>query len=577
MKSIVNGSSICIVTLFLLFSGGNLLYGQSEHQVVQESKDLHIVPEETTSLMALKGITQIIEEVEEQITNKKNELAGAADQEQKTEIVKEIDKLKERLDSLRENFEEIATGLDREVFDTKPQKRFDWKEEVQVLVGPIINEMKSITARPRLIESLRTQVTYNEKKIQFIKNALRNIQELIAHVKDERLKRQLIALEREWYDKGKQVSTQLTIAKYQLTEKENEKKSLLESGQKLAKVFFKSRGKNFIFSAIAFFLVFFLLRYIHKHIYRSSSVYRAAKRSFYVRLADVFYHIATFVGSTSALLIVLYVSGDWVLLGLAFILIFGLIWTAKQTLPRFYEQCKLLLNVGTVRENERVIYHGLPWRVASLNLYSYLVNPELKGGMIRLPIRELEGLRSRPFHQDEPWFPCKENDWVILADGTLGKVVIQTPEIVKILVVGGSDKTYSTVEFLQQKPTNISTVFCLHVTFGVDYQHQPICTSEIPDILKEIISKELSKSGYENDINSIVVEFKEAGSSSLNYSILATFSGRVAKDYYKLSRTIQKIAVDTCNKYGWIIPFTQITLHTTPAKNINSGKEEKAH
>lgn len=560
MKNIKNGSFICIAALFLLFPCGNLSYGQSGLQTVQE-EEAQGVPEETASLTALRGIIQIMEEIQGQIAVKKNELAGITEQEQRTEIIKEIEKLKEHLNTSRENFEEIATGLDLKMFDAKPQKQFEWKEEAQVLIGPIINELKSITARPRLIENLRTQVSYHEKKIQFVKNALRNIQELTAHVHDELLKKQLIALEHEWYNKGKQCSTELTIAKYQLAEKESEKKSLLESSQKLVKGFFKSRGKNFIFSIIAFFSVFFLLRYIHRYVYRSSSVYKSVKHSFYVRLAEVFYHIATFIGATSALLIVLYISGDWVLLGLAFIFIFGMIWTAKQTLPRFYEQCKLLLNLGTVRENERVIYNGLPWRVASLNLYTYLVNPELKGGMLRLPIRELEGIRSRQFHKDEPWFPSKENDWVILADGTLGNVVIQTPEIVKLLVIGGSDKTYSTVEFLQQKPINISTVFCLHITFGVDYQHQAISTSEIPGILREIILKELSKNGYEKDINSIVVEFKEAGSSSLNYSILANFSGRVARDYYKLSRAIQKIAVDACNKHGWTIPFTQITLH----------------
>ncbi len=55
---------------------------------------------------------------------------------------------------------------------------------------------------------------------------------------------------------------------------------------------------------------------------------------------------------------------------------------------------------------------------------------------------------------------------------------------------------------------------------------------------------------------------KEAGASSLDFEIIADFSGKVAQYYNVLARAIQSIAVDACNKYGWVIPFTQVTLHT---------------
>jgi hypothetical protein len=58
------------------------------------------------------------------------------------------------------------------------------------------------------------------------------------------------------------------------------------------------------------------------------------------------------------------------------------------------------------------------------------------------------------------------------------------------------------------------------------------------------------------------VEFKEAGPSSLDLEILVDFSGHVAKDYRFLKRTIQRICVEVCNGNGWIIPFTQLTIHT---------------
>jgi hypothetical protein len=48
----------------------------------------------------------------------------------------------------------------------------------------------------------------------------------------------------------------------------------------------------------------------------------------------------------------------------------------------------------------------------------------------------------------------------------------------------------------------------------------------------------------------------------LDFEIIADFSGKVAQYYNVLARAIQSIAVDACNKYGWVIPFTQLTLHT---------------
>jgi hypothetical protein len=189
----------------------------------------------------------------------------------------------------------------------------------------------------------------------------------------------------------------------------------------------------------------------------------------------------------------------------------------------------------------------------------------LKGGLIRLPLRELIGLQSRPFHKDEPWFPCQENDWLILADGTFGKVLMQTPEMVQLVLLGGSRKTYPTIEFLRQNPTNLSMNFRIQVTFGIDYQHQTISTQEVPQKLQTMLQKELLKNGYKDDLLHLDVEFKEAGSSSLDLAILADFSGNVAKDYDILSRMLQRIAVDACNTYGWVIPFTQITLHTADA------------
>jgi hypothetical protein len=289
--------------------------------------------------------------------------------------------------------------------------------------------------------------------------------------------------------------------------------------------------------------------------------FQRKRRRFSLRLFDVIYKAFTITGAVFIFLLVLYLFKDWVLLTLALLFLLGIAWTSKQTLPRFVREVTLLLNLGAVREGERVIYNGIPWLVRSLNFYTRLVNPELEGGDIRLPLRDFHDLRSRSFEANEPWFPTRLNDWVLIDDQTLGKVVLQTPEIVRLVLLGGSRKTFSTSDFLAQSPQVLSTGFRMVVTFGIDYQHQAVITGEIPALIEAALQDALEDEGYTKHLANLAVEFAEAGASSLDLQVLADFSGTAAPQYFLLRRVIQRICVDACNANAWVIPFTQLTLH----------------
>ena len=96
------------------------------------------------------------------------------------------------------------------------------------------------------------------------------------------------------------------------------------------------------------------------------------------------------------------------------------------------KQARLLLNIGPVREEERIYYQNLPWRVKNINIFTILENPDA-GVKLRLPIEELVGLISRPSLPNESWFPCKLNDWVLLSDKYYGKVVGISLEFIELI------------------------------------------------------------------------------------------------------------------------------------------------
>jgi len=156
-------------------------------------------------------------------------------------------------------------------------------------------------------------------------------------------------------------------------------------------------------------------------------------------------------------------------------------------------------------------------------------------------------------------------DWVFLEDQTLGKVVLQTPGIVKLVLLGGSQRIVNTPHFMAQSPTVLSTGFRLQTLFGLDYQHQAEVTRAIPAQLATRIEQALIREGHQGHLVHIAVEFEEAGVSALHVRILADFAGAAAPSFHILRRALQRLCVEACHDCGWVIPFTQVTLHMASA------------
>jgi hypothetical protein len=180
---------------------------------------------------------------------------------------------------------------------------------------------------------------------------------------------------------------------------------------------------------------------------------------------------------------------------------------------------------------------------------------------LRLPVRDLILLRSRIFDVNEPWFPTRLHDWVLLSDQTFGQVISQTIDSVVLLLKGGSEKTYRTTDFLVLAPNALSRNFQIEEILALDFCHQSQITKEIPDQLEKSIRQGLAASAFAADLKEIRVEFKSAALSSLNLLITAEFLGNSASEYFFIKRQVQSMAVSCCNQMGWKMPFNQVTIH----------------
>jgi len=490
-------------------------------------------------------------------------LAKAKNDVSKTKLTEKRTKLLEKIDDLYLKFEAAVTGGVRiSDYDKKEEKQaFDWQAEVLEVFKPMIAELKVLTERPRAIEKLRGEIAIVEEHLPASQKAIEQINLAKKAAKDKLSKDQLAKVESEWKTREEELTNQLKLLTFQLQEKLNPPEEEATSIAEKLMAFFSGRGLTIVLALAAFMLFFLVFAFFGRVVENQITRKKENQKQFIRRALRIVLKFLTILLSLFAAMLVLYVRGDWLILGFIFIILIGVAWGLRTSAPNYIREIKLLLNMGPVREGERVIYNDLPWRVKSLNMYSTLTNPALTGGTIKLPVVDIVELRSREFAAEEGWFPCNPSDYVILDDGLYGPVLKQTPEIVQLKVLGGSIKTYSTQNFLSLNPRNLSEGFGVFVSFGLDYDLQSDITQQIPEQLAAALKTEIQDCAFANHLEFLTVEFKAASASSLDLLIVALFNGAAADSYFSIDRFLQKAIVKICTDKQWNIPFDNVTVH----------------
>lgn len=510
----------------------------------------------------LQDIQKSIQDKRTLVEQMRKELKKETDEGERRELEWRIEREETDVGNMRQSFEDLALGgVDLSVFDPQRQDEpFNWQQELQQILKPVFQELKELTEKPRQIERLKIRLSTLDNQQRIAQKALGNVERLDDDSLDKATRQRLQNVRQSWVQRANDIQREREISQLQLNVLLAEGETIPQQIGHAVNEFFTGRGLHLALSVAAFFVTWFLMKGLYVLYNRLS--WKRGTTTTGRRMVEYGYQALTIVISILAALLVLYLAGDTLLLVLALILLLFMALGLRNYLPRFVEEAKLLLNLGAVRERERVVYDGLPWMVRSLGVYSRLFNPALEG-LLRLPLSEMLKLVSRPYREDEPWFPTQTGDWVAMADGTVGQVVGQTPEIVQIRT-RGSIRTYTATNFLAAEPRNLSQGFGIAVTFGIDYQHQTISTGEVPKILHQSIERGLQQTELGQHVENILVDFQEAGASSLNYLIYLTMKGAAAESYFLLSRLVQRICVDTCNEHGWVIPFNQVTVHAGP-------------
>lgn len=560
--------NVCIAVLIFSFFISTPIYADKEDSTNQTSESaVEAAQERQRQQLATQTLTTLLNfvEIQDQLRDdlerfRRNTKRPSLTETEIEDLKVQIATTEEKLKETALNIENIAADTDLALLRNTEEEEFNLQKELFSLLEPAMKEVKNATSDVRLKTDLRERIDFFMAREPIAREALKNISQLNRSNKNPKIKQELIKMNRNWSKQLVFIQSELQAKQLQLEKIISQENSAEKQSESIFKDFFQRRGWTLIQALLSIIAVLILSRIVLKILMATVKGYRAEHRGVQLRVIDLLHRVFTAMLVLIAPMVVFYLEEDWVLFSLGVLLFIALAWSLRHTIPRYWTQLELFLNIGPVREGERLELNGIPWRVKHINMYSILENPVAEL-MQRVDINDLVNLRSRPIGSDEPWFPCKKGDWVILNDGVRGKIIGISMELISIIQRGGVLSTYQMSDFLSQSPKNLSKSFRIKETIGIAYQHQKESTTSIVEILEAGINQRAIDEGYQESIQSIRVEFEAAAESSLNLVVIADFKGDVADVYNRLRRSIQRWSVEICTENDWNIPYPQLQLH----------------
>ncbi|SEN14235.1 hypothetical protein [Nitrosomonas marina] len=538
-------------------------YPLPERKPSIESSTTENLPTDESVFSKLNAIIDAISALEKELEAKSRLLTRANTETEKTTILNEIDEINRLIKEQENTFELIQTGgLDLAKIEDSDDKTFDWQKNLLEILQPIMNELHEYTEGKRKILELQNKIAFYQSQIDDSTKALKKMARINQDGLEDSALDRYLRVKKKWENLLEDSRHQLDAANIQLDGiRLLEQEEAVSFGDQL-KQFVLGRGTTILMALLASLSVFLILSLLWKGILLLIIRKQNGRMSYVQRIANLIFRGITVLLSIVTVFIVLDMRDDQVLVAVTVLLLVIVVWALKNSVPRYIKELQTILDAGPVREGERILYNGVPMRIERLNFFSRLENPAMPGFKLRLPLSELNNYVSRPHTDDETWFPCKQGDFVLLADGRCLKVSSLTPEHVVLALGNGSmPQFYSIHDFLSACPKNLSSGFIITSTMGIDYQYQQESTTDIPKIFQEGILNRMQHEGYGQTIRDISVYFEQANSSSLDFKIIGTFDGAAAPDYYMIKRDLQRFAVDVCNQQQWTIPFNQLVVH----------------
>ena len=328
-----------------------------------------------STILTLRTLASLKLELQADIEKLNLRLQETESNSRKKDLLAQLERLEQDLKTTSQNIQQIAAGADISSLRSKEQPAFNFQEELFSLLEPAMKEMKDMTSHVRQKTQQRDRLAYYSSKLPTTERAITNIESLLTQTQDATLTITLQSMLEAWLKQRTFLKSEIQSANLQLNKLEKAETSLAESSQGFLKSFFQKRGLYLGRAILVILAILLLSRLLYRAMERYIPGYQRERRSFRVRLLDLFHRGLTGLLLIIGPMIVFYIAEDWLLFSLGILLLLGMALTLRHALPRYWHLGQLFLDVGTVREGERVEMNGLPWLVQRINLYMLLVNP----------------------------------------------------------------------------------------------------------------------------------------------------------------------------------------------------------
>lgn len=519
-----------------------------------------ILNPEERMIAALRAELEAIRIQRENIVELEVQLDAATNEVSREALVEKLKKATEELDGLILKFRESAAGEELDLFEEKPKEPFSLEREFGKLAEPVLADLQDATALSQRISNLRKDKESLTEQADSALRAVERIEGLLEVAEAPELVAELNEQFSYWTEKENLFRSQAESAKLQLENLESQRQGFLEGTTTYIRNFVQKRGFNLLLGVAAALAVFFAVRFVLFVVRKFRKTDNP--KNFGSRVFVLTANLLSVLGGVAAMMAAFSVTGDVFLFSFVLLFLLGVAWGGLKVLPQFVESLKLILNIGMVKEGEKIVFDEVPWNVDSLGFTCRLQNTLLDNAEQYLPVRHLVGHHSRPWCEGEEPFPCRRGDWIQLSDGRIGKTVVQNPGHVILEEWGGARVVFPTPDFLSLAPRQLSGEgFRVETRFGIDYKHQKDCTGKIPSIMEKAVRKDLVAFVGADLLRGVQVQFASASASSLDFEVEADFAGEAAHLFEKIQYELQRSLVACCNENGWEIPFQQLTVH----------------
>lgn len=505
------------------------------------------------------------------------QLSTTEDEAERKSLQKKLSQLHDRETRYQVSLEQLVIGgIDTSILHDDAPEQVAWQDEIQDILLPLLASLKELTAKPRRIEALRTQIHHQEQRLDTVQEALISINTIADMELAEKTRESISAIPENWQALESEISQNLDLSRAQLNNVLSEKVAWAELLSDIFNNFLRERGITILLAVTAGAITWLVLGGIFSLYMRLLRSRHAKSSRTRLRLIQFIHTGISVALAIIAVVSVFYFRSDILLFTLSVILVVFFLISLRQTLPQYIREARLLLNIGAVREGERLLINGTPFEVQIINIYCVFHNPKLRG-ILRLPLSKLDGMESRPSLESESWFPTSREDVVFLSNDAIAQVEFQSVDFVQLRLVG-STMLMATADFIAHGVRNLTRDgFGIPVIFGIDYQHQDIVLTQVPGAFREGIEAALAEANLLDSLHNLSVELAEAASNSLDMRIYGSFDGAIAIQYYSLRRLITRACVLVCNENHWVIPFTQLTLHQGQGfEQLSAAKTEPA-